>query len=291
VTVGILAALVSCFVIVAVIRGCVNDYRLHRALASTTFKSSANVTAFAKQWNLEYQETGNRWEATRQSDQDEVSTLHAEYKTLKHQEKVQAAVAAARKLLNQTPQSGFVDYAKKLREAFNSLDDSELKSQVEQRLTTIEPDRLSEEVETAINSAPLHSDSAYLIRLEAYLTKAPNARIRRKLNSAISDQKDYAEAEAAAAREVQLQKQDQDIADKARELTSTLFREANPQATINWLTYESGVVPGRKRVMVRFEYSVVNAFGARAQHRYSAWWNYDLTKIVDEDDVFLYFRK
>ncbi|MCX6647561.1 MAG: hypothetical protein NTY09_14555 [bacterium] len=79
-------------------------------------------------------------------------------------------------------------------------------------------------------------------------------------------------------------------AQAAQDLTITLFSSVNPQATINWLTYESGVIGNGEKVFVRFEYSVANAFGGRAQRRYSIWWNYELTEIIDEQDDFLYFR-
>jgi len=79
--------------------------------------------------------------------------------------------------------------------------------------------------------------------------------------------------------------------EKAKDVTRDLFQAVNPQATINWATYQYGYTAGGKQIMVQFEYSLVNAYGTRVQRRYTCWWKDDLSEFIDEKDEFLYFRK
>ena len=88
---------------------------------------------------------------------------------------------------------------------------------------------------------------------------------------------DYAGTEKAQLRDAQLH-------------VSSLFRKANPHATIQWATYEMGFLPDKAAILVRFQYSVKNAFGGTAVHQKTVKVSSDLTQVLAEDDDFLHYQ-
>lgn len=305
----------GCFVaiaifIVLIVIGGINDScerrKLEQAISNAQFNSPIDIQSFIREHDLNIRELDTEWEAERTNQQDCVDKLYTEYQRLQEKEQREQATSEAQELLGNPPEKNYASYMSQLQILKQHIDDTELIEEIDAELERLEPLRIVEEVRQLLDNPPSENHSMYIENLLLYSDLVESQELRNEIESKISEHKELADRESELLREMAQQElaEIQELAEQqkreaeyegkgeeARELTSMLFMVLNPQATINWATYEYGVVQGGDKVLVRFEYSVVNAFGARVQRRYSVWWDYELIEILDEQDEFLYFRE
>lgn len=245
------------------------ESKFNKLIAEASFTSSQEIKGFLAEHEIEYKAQSSGWDAKQSYYDDAVAQLYIRYKELLRAELQAEMIAAAEQRVAEAeqwvrdaladPPKTYSKYQEALRNKLDIVEDEELLALGEAEYERITPLADKERAEKA--------------KAEAEAREA-----RRK-------------AQADAAEKERLRKERESRPEEAREMTATLFRYVNPQATINWATYSSRLTANDKQVYVSFEYSVVNAFGARVQRLYECWWKYDLSDIVKENDEFLYFRK
>ncbi len=289
---------VAIFIVIGIIGGITNSceaQKLEQSISNAQFSSTSDIQSFIREHDLDIQETATGWEAERELYQDCVDMLYILYQVLQEEERREQATADARQLLENPPEEDYGAHMTELQALRQYVEESELLTAIDSELERLEPLRIVEDVRRLLENPPDGNHGEYVASLQSYRDLVESEDLRSELDSRITEHQELADQEEALDRERTEQRRREaeyeEKGEEAKELTSTLFRTVNPQATINWATYEYGVVEGGTKVLVRFEYSVLNAFGTRVQRQYSVWLNYELTEVIDEQDEFLYFRE